>query len=78
MSREINIGINVGDTRIGGKYVTQFRQPLILKPCEHFIDKEKSRIRSEIWYITVQGKEDGSCETTKKCEKLRGRHNDSS
>jgi hypothetical protein len=78
MSREVDIGIKVGDTTIGGKYVTQFRQPLILKPCEHFVDKEKSRIRGEIWYIMSHGKEDGSSETTKRCEKLRGWKNDSS
>lgn len=78
MSREIDIGIKIGDTTIGGKYVTQFRQPLIIKPCDIIVDKEKSGIRGEIWYITVHGKENGSCETTKKCQKLRGRYDDAS
>jgi hypothetical protein len=56
----------------GGKYETQFSAPLILKPCEHLLDKNKKRLGNEIWYLIVHGKSGGTSEVTKHCEKLEG------
>jgi hypothetical protein len=71
MSREIDVGVKAGQYTVGGKYVTQFREPLIIKLCEHLIDKEKKRFKDEIWYLMAHGKADGSSEVSKHCEKLK-------
>lgn len=53
MSREIEGYVD----GIGGRYKSVAKAPIILRPCEHLVEKE-GRIRKEI--VTVHGNADGS------------------
>ena len=41
MSRKLDIGLKSVTISVGGKYETHFWAPLIIKPCEHLLDKNK-------------------------------------
>jgi hypothetical protein len=70
MSRKLDIGLKSVTISVGGKYDTHFWAPLIIKPCEHLLDKNKENL-AMIFGIIVHGNSDGTSEVIN-TEKLEG------
>lgn len=72
MSRDIQGEISVGTTgvKITGKFVSQFKAPLILEPCQHLVSQRESLLKKEVWTVTIHGKADGSSSIKQRCIKL--------
>lgn len=77
MSRElegsISGNLDTGEFNIKGRFNSQFRAPLILKSCEHWVNSRNSSIirkKKKIWTITTHGNDDGYSQTSKHCEEL--------
>lgn len=72
MSRDIQVGVSTGEQTVGVKYSTQFRPPLVVKPCDHLIREHRGMLRNELWLVTFHGKSDGSSEISRRCMRLKG------
>ncbi|MDN5847893.1 MAG: hypothetical protein L0H53_16660 [Candidatus Nitrosocosmicus sp.] len=70
---EVSLNEITGETKVDGGFKYQFGQPLIIKECEHLVQRKGGgRIfnRREIWEITTHGRMNGRIETKHKCFRL--------
>lgn len=60
MSREAEVAVS--EAGMGGRYKSVAKAPLILKPCDHLVEKE-GLLRKK--FILMHGKADGSTRVRK-------------
>lgn len=71
MSREISI--KVGPTSVGGTWKSEAKAPLILNPCQHYLETKTEgwwKWKKE-WKRVYHGGADGRCSVSMQCDKDR-------